>query len=105
MAGHFEGLTDAQLDQIEVAMPATKQLIELSIKAKPVLEKLLPIYNQAKPLIDEVRPLADQAMPLVDQATKEWEKIAPVVLMLIDKFANKQKVTPTDISMSGYPWT
>ena len=36
--GHVSGLSDAQLEQIERSLPATKALIELLNKAHPIIE-------------------------------------------------------------------
>jgi hypothetical protein len=61
--GHFSGLSDAQLEQIERALPATKALIDLLIKAQPFFEQAQTLYTDAEPLID--------------QARKEWQTVGP----------------------------
>jgi uncharacterized protein YbjT (DUF2867 family) len=68
--GHVSGLSDAQLEQIEQSLPATKALIELLNKAHPIIEQAQTLYNEAQPLID--------------QAGKEWQTIGPAAQILID---------------------
>src|SRR6516164_8369866 len=68
--GHVSGLSDAQLEQIEQALPATKALIDLLTKAQPFFEQAQTLYTEAEPLID--------------QARKEWQTVGPAVQTLID---------------------
>ena len=60
--GHVSGLSDAQLEQIEQALPATKALIDL--------------LNRAHPIIEQAQTLYVEAEPLIDQARKEWQTSA-----------------------------
>lgn len=68
--GHVSGLNDAQLEQIERSLPATKALIDLLNRAHPIIEQAETLYNEAQPLID--------------QARKEWQTIGPAAHILID---------------------
>src|SRR5262249_18336647 len=68
--GHFSGLSDAQLEQIEQALPATKALIVL--------------LNKAHPIIEQVETLYAEAQPLIDQARREWQTVGPAAQILID---------------------
>src|ERR1700675_999348 len=68
--GHVSGLSDAQLEQIEQSLPATKALIDLLGKAHPIIEQAQTLYNEAQPLID--------------QARKEWQTVGPAAQILID---------------------
>ena len=68
--GHVSGLSDAQLEQIERSLPATKALIDLLNKAHPIIEQAETLYNEAQPLID--------------QARKEWQTVGPAAQILID---------------------
>jgi uncharacterized protein YbjT (DUF2867 family) len=68
--GHVSGLNDAQLEQIERSLPATKALIDLLNRAHPIIEQAETLYNEAQPLID--------------QARKEWQTVGPAVQILID---------------------
>lgn len=68
--GHFSGLSDAQLEQIERSLPATKALIDLLTKAHPIIEQAQTLYNEAQPLID--------------QARKEWQTVGPAAQILLD---------------------
>jgi uncharacterized protein YbjT (DUF2867 family) len=68
--GHASGLSDAQLEQIEQSLPATKALIELLNKAHPIIEEAQTLYNEAQPLID--------------QAEKEWQTVGPAAQILIE---------------------
>ncbi|MGY4298359.1 hypothetical protein ACVWXN_006454 [Bradyrhizobium sp. i1.4.4] len=68
--GHVSGLSDAQLEQIERSLPATKALIDLLSKAHPIIEQAETLYNEAQPLID--------------QARKEWQTVGPAAHILID---------------------
>jgi uncharacterized protein YbjT (DUF2867 family) len=68
--GHVSGLSDAQLQQIEQALPATKALMDHLIKAQPFFEQAQTLYTEAEPLID--------------QARKEWQTVGPAVQILID---------------------
>jgi len=44
LIGHVSGLSDAQLKQIEKSLPATKALVDLLNRARPIIEQ-----NQGKP--------------------------------------------------------
>src|SRR4029077_16360631 len=70
LLGHFAGLSDAQLRQIEKSVPASKALIDLLIRAQPIIEQAQKLYGEAEPLIDE--------------AMKEWQTIGPAAQILID---------------------
>src|SRR5215472_13752916 len=68
--GHFSGLSDAQLKQIEKSLPATKALVDLLNRARPIIEQAQNLYTEAEPLIDE--------------AKREWETVGPAAQILID---------------------
>jgi predicted Zn-dependent protease with MMP-like domain len=70
VVGHVSGLSDAQLEQIEQSLPATKALIDL--------------LNRAHPIIEQAQALYVEAEPLIDQARKEWQTVGPAVQILID---------------------
>jgi len=70
LIGHVAGLSDAQLKQIEKSMSATKALVDL--------------LNRARPLIEEAQSLYTEAEPLIDQARKEWQTVGPAAQILID---------------------
>jgi uncharacterized protein YbjT (DUF2867 family) len=70
LVGHVSGLSDAQLRQIEKSLPATKGLIDL--------------LNRARPIIEQARSLYTEAEPLIEQAKKEWQTVGPAVQILID---------------------
>jgi uncharacterized protein YbjT (DUF2867 family) len=68
--GHVSGLSDAQLEQVERSLPATKALIDL--------------LNKAHPFIEQAKTLYAEAEPLIDQARIEWQTVAPAAQILID---------------------
>ncbi len=68
--GHASGLSDAQLEQIEQSLPATRALIDLFNKAHPIIEQAQALYNEAQPLIDEART--------------EWQAVGPAAQILIE---------------------
>src|SRR5215469_12339130 len=68
--GHVSGLSEAQVEQIERSLPATKALIDLLNKAHPIIEQAQTLYVEAEPLID--------------QARKEWQTVGPAAQILID---------------------
>jgi hypothetical protein len=70
LIGHVSGLSDAQLKQIEKSLPATKALVDLLNRARPIIEQAEKLYTEAQPLIDE--------------AKKEWETVGPAAQILID---------------------
>ena len=70
LVGHFSGLSDAQLRQIEKSLPATKALVNLLNRARPIIEQAEKLYTEAEPLIDE--------------AKKEWETVGPAAQILLD---------------------
>ena len=70
LIGHASGLSEAQLRQIEKALPRTGALIDLLNKAQPIIEQAHSLYIEAEPLID--------------QAMKEWQTVAPAAQILID---------------------
>src|SRR5262249_8397185 len=59
-----------QLKQIEKSLPATKALVDLLNRARPIIEQAQNLYTEAQPLIDE--------------AKKEWETVGPAAQILID---------------------
>ena len=80
LIGHVSGLNDEQLGQIEKSSPATKALIDLLIRAQPIIEQAQSLYIEAEPLID--------------QAKKELQTVGPAAQILIDVIshhANKGK--------------
>ena len=70
LIGHASGLSEAQLQQIEKALPRTRALIDLLNKAQPIIEQAHSLYIEAEPLID--------------QAMKEWQTVGPAAQILID---------------------
>ena len=70
LIGHASGLSEAQLGQIEKALPRTRALIDLLSKAQPVIEQAHGLYIEAEPLIN--------------QAMKEWQTLGPAAQILID---------------------
>jgi uncharacterized protein YbjT (DUF2867 family) len=68
--GHVSGLSDAQLEQVERSLPATKALIDLLNKAHPIIEQAQTLYTEAEPLIDQTRI--------------EWQTVGPAAQILID---------------------
>src|SRR5215468_6055387 len=70
LIGHVSGLSHAQLKQIEKSLPATKALVDLLNRARPIIEQAGKLYTEAEPLIDE--------------AKKEWETVGPAAQILID---------------------
>jgi uncharacterized protein YbjT (DUF2867 family) len=70
LVGHVSGLNEAQLKQIERSLPATKGLLDL--------------LNRARPIIAQAQTLYTEAEPLIDQAKKEWQTVGPAARILID---------------------
>src|ERR1700741_230343 len=70
LVGHVSGLSDAQLKQIEKSLPATKALVDLLNRARPIIEQAQTLYTEAEPLID--------------QAKREWQTVGPAAQILID---------------------
>ena len=70
LVGHVSGLSDAQLKQVEKSLPATKGLIDLLNKARPIIEQAQNLYVEAEPLIE--------------QAKREWQTVGPAAQILID---------------------
>jgi len=70
LIGHISGFSDAQLKQIEKSLPATKALVDLLDRARPIIEQAQNLYTEAEPLID--------------QAKKEWETVGPAAQILVD---------------------
>jgi uncharacterized protein YbjT (DUF2867 family) len=70
LVGHVSGLSDAQLKQIEKSLPASKALLDLLNRARPIIEQAQSLYTEAEPLID--------------QAKEEWQMVGPAAQILID---------------------
>jgi uncharacterized protein YbjT (DUF2867 family) len=70
LVGHVAGLSEAQLKQIEKSLPATKALVDL--------------LNRARPIIEQAQSLYAEAEPLIGQAEKEWQTVGPAAQVLID---------------------
>jgi hypothetical protein len=89
------GITDAQLQELRLALPVTSELIALS-------QKFAPIISRATPLIDELAPLYQQAKPLIAQALVEWKQLAPALSIVLGVIAAKtrQGATLTEAAAS-----
>jgi uncharacterized protein YbjT (DUF2867 family) len=70
LVGHVSGLSEAQVEQIERSLPATKALLDL--------------LNRARPIIGQAQSLYAEAEPLIDQAKVEWQTVGPAAQILID---------------------
>jgi hypothetical protein len=70
LVGRTSDLSEAELGQIEKALPRTKAVIDLLNKAQPIIEQAQSLYVEAEPLID--------------QAMKEWQTVGPAAQILID---------------------
>jgi uncharacterized protein YbjT (DUF2867 family) len=70
LISHASGLSDAQLKQIEKSLPATKALLDLLNRARPIIEQAQNLYTETEPLID--------------QAKREWQTIGPAAQILMD---------------------
>src|ERR1700674_4599836 len=70
LIGRASGLSEAQLRQIETALPRTKELIDLLNKAQPIIEQAHSLYIEADALID--------------QAMKAWQTAGHALQILID---------------------
>jgi uncharacterized protein YbjT (DUF2867 family) len=70
LVARFSGLSDEQLTQIERSLPATRALIDLLNRAKPIIAQAQSLYAEAEPLINE--------------AKKEWQAVGPAAQILID---------------------
>jgi uncharacterized protein YbjT (DUF2867 family) len=70
LIGHVSGLSDTQVGKIEKSLPAGKALIDLLIRAQPIIEQAQKLYAEAEPLIDE--------------AIKELQTVGPAAQILID---------------------
>ena len=70
LVGHVSGLNEAQLKQIERSLPATRALVDLLSRARPIIEQAQSLYAEAEPLIG--------------QANKEWQTVGPAAQILID---------------------
>src|SRR5260221_12003682 len=70
LVGHVSGLSEAQLKQIEKSLPATRALVDL--------------LNRARPIIEQAQSLYAEAEPLIDQAKEEWQTVGPAAQILID---------------------
>ena len=55
VVGHVSGLSDAQLRQIEKSLPATKALLDLLSRARPIIEQAESLYAEAEPIIEEAK--------------------------------------------------
>ncbi len=70
LVGHVSGLSEAQLKQIEKSLPATRALVDL--------------LNRARPIIEQAQSLYAEAEPLIDRAKKEWQTVGPAAQILVD---------------------
>src|SRR6202047_688612 len=70
LIGHASGLSDTQLRQIEKSLPESRALIDLLIRAQPIIEQVEKLYAEAERLSDE--------------AKKEWQTVGPAAQILID---------------------
>jgi uncharacterized protein YbjT (DUF2867 family) len=70
LIARFSGLSDEQLTKIERSLPATRALIDL--------------FNRAKPIIEQAQSLYAEAEPLINEAKKEWQTVGPAAQVLID---------------------
>lgn len=74
LVGHISGLNKEQLRQIEKSLPATKALVELLDRARPIIEQAQTLYAEAAPLLE--------------QAKMEWQTVGPAAQILLDVIAH-----------------
>jgi uncharacterized protein YbjT (DUF2867 family) len=84
LVGHVSGFSEAQLKQIEKSLPATKGLVDVLTRARPIIEQAHSLYAEAEPLIE--------------QAKKEWQTVGPAAQILIDVISHhvKRGSTPAE---------
>jgi uncharacterized protein YbjT (DUF2867 family) len=70
LLGHVSGLSETQLRQIEKSLPASRALIDLLDRARPMIEQAQKLYVEAEPLIHE--------------AMKELQAVGPAAQILLD---------------------
>jgi uncharacterized protein YbjT (DUF2867 family) len=70
LIGHVSGFSETQLRQIEKSLPASRALIDLLHRTKPMIEQAQKLYAEAEPLIHE--------------AMKELQTVGPAAQILID---------------------
>jgi uncharacterized protein YbjT (DUF2867 family) len=68
--GHVSGFSETQLRQIEKSLPASRALIDLLNRARPMIEQAQKLYVEAEPLIHE--------------AMKELQTVGPAAQILLD---------------------
>jgi uncharacterized protein YbjT (DUF2867 family) len=68
--GHVSGFSETQLRQIEKSLPASRALIDLLDRARPMIEQAQKLYAEAEPLIHE--------------AMKELQTVGPAAQILLD---------------------
>jgi uncharacterized protein YbjT (DUF2867 family) len=74
LIGRASGLSEAQLKEIEKSLPATKALLD--------------VLNRARPVIEQAQNLYAEAAPLIDEAKKEWQTVGPAAQILIEVIAH-----------------
>jgi len=50
----------------------------------PATKALVDLLNRARPIIEQAQSLYAEAEPLIDQAKREWESVGPAAQILID---------------------
>src|SRR5262249_4046491 len=50
----------------------------------PATKGLIDLLNRARPIIEQARSLYTEAEPLIEQAKKEWQTVGPAAQILID---------------------
>ena len=79
LVGHVSGLSEAQLKQIEKSLPATKALVDLLNRARPIIEQAQSLYIEAEPLIDQVKnTVASNRSPPTHMTNALWRPPLPV---------------------------
>lgn len=82
LALEFAHMSDAEISDLDKALPG---LARLSVAAK----ELEPILTKAAPLVEQLQPLALQAWPIVQKAWPDIVVVTPTIQELIE-FASQK---------------
>src|ERR1700692_2752047 len=89
LAAHFAGLSDAQLKQIEAALPTTRKLIDLLIAAQPLLMQAQPMLDEASAELKQISPALNTVLNLIAKNVSDKGTDLPTEVTALQASVNR----------------
>jgi hypothetical protein len=96
MAGHAEGLSDAQIAKLEADAPGIAALVHTLRENAPLFQQWDVLYENAKPLLAQSQALYEKSKPLIAQALAELPTLDSDVQIIIGILGKGPAISAAD---------